>query len=484
MPDTRAAHVRMQRWLLPVSGVATAAGLALPARGAAVAFTAAQTLLLVSLAVRSLGERYGWRGAQFVVAAAVFALYTIPCWMYAIDPGMLDRGDTARATLIVNVALYAYALGLFLTGSTGPRSDGLLQVPAVQPRTTVLVAWWLLGFVAISVLLLRHGSPLDYLAHLDQTASLNEGAFYLVAAALTTRFAALAWAAALWSQGRPLPRRVIGLAVAGTVFFALIGARLFVAAAIVDFLLLYALLRRPLRLRQVAPYVVAGAVLIIFGGGTIKRYQAYTVTNPQSGVGFMEYATHTAPGEFATAYANNYVDGVRLIAIADELVPAAAGYEYARPLLELAVKPLPRSIRPTIGRQRALREAFSPDPKYAFAMPLFGTAFLSGGIVAVFLLSLGVGALVARLDRVLASSATSIATVVTAVVAIVNVPVLLRSGIPLGATLFLVEVVGMWVVARTGLRSAPPPGSPAPGARIGETTPPPARPPLVEEQSS
>ena len=449
----RLAHPSAEPWLLLASGLLTALGLALADQSAAVMLSAAQTVLLVSLFLRSVGGRRGWRSAEFVVATAWMLLFTVPCWLYALDWTLLDQGTPARATLIVNIALYGYLLGLLLRPRTGLPVEGPVAVAPMQPRARVLIGWWMLGIASLAALLLRHGNPLDYLLHLDRSAALNLGAFYLVALALVMRFAALAWAAGSWSRGEPMPRLAIALALGGTVLIGLTGGRLFIAVALADFLLLYVLLRRPIALRRAAPFVIAIGLLIIFGLGTLKRYQGYNAAHPKARVSLPHYAIKQAPSEFASAYANNYVDSVRLLAIADRLVPRSADWEGDRALLEMAVKPLPRAIRPKIERQDVLRTAFNPTEDYAFAMPLIGTSFLAGGALVVLLVSIGTGALVAALDRRLASDDLSARDAVVLVVAVVAFPNVMRGGLPAGVVLLLVDVVGMWVVARTGLRA-------------------------------
>ena len=451
----RAVTAGVPTGLLLASAGLTAAGLVAAGQGAALLFAAAQAALLGGLLVRALRRPLGWRSAEFVVAVAWGLLFTVSCWLYAVDGGLLDQGTPARAALIVNVALYAYVLGLLLRSAPGAALEGTLTVAPMEPRPRVLAAWWLLGFAALAVLLLRHGNPLDYLSRLDRTAALNLGAFYLVALAFLIRFASLAWAAGRWSRGEPLEPIAIALAIAGTILIGLTGARLFVVIALVDFLLLYVLLRRPIALRRVAPYALAAGILIVFGVGTIKRYQGYNATHPDARVTFTHYATKQAPPELADAYANNYVDSVRLIAISDRLVPRSADWEGARPLLELAVKPLPRPIRPSIARQPVLKQTFAPSEEYAYAMPLVATSFLAGGILVVVLASLGAGLLVGALDRRMTAASASASTIAVVVVAIVSFPSVLRGGVPAGVTYFLVDVIGMWVVARTGLRRAP-----------------------------
>ena len=443
----------VQQWLLLVAGILTAAGLALADQAAALMFCAAQSAVLGCLCVRAVGGRRGWRSAQLIVAIAWGVLFTVPCWLYGLDPQLLDTGTPARATLIVNIALYGYLLGLMLRPSIGPRDDGAIPAAPMQPRPRALVAWWLLGFVALAVVLLRHGSPLAYIGHLDRSAELNRGAFAIVATALLMRFAALAWAAGSWSREERLPARAIVLAVAGTVLIGLTGGRLFVVVALADFLLLYVLLRRPLPLRQVTPFVVAIGVLVVFGVGTIKRHQGYNAAHPDARVGLAEYATRQAPTELSSAYANNYFDGVRLIAIADEMVPRRADWEGARALAETAVKPLPHAIRPEVGRQKVLRRAFNPTEDYAYAMPLIATSFLAGGMLVVLLVSIATGVLVGALERRLASDTLTAGGVAVVVVAAVSFPSLLRAGLPAGAVFLLVDVAGMWLVARTGLRA-------------------------------
>jgi len=441
-----------QQWLLIGSGVLTAAGLGLAGQAAALLFTAAQTAVLGGLLMHALRGRTGWRSAEFVVVASWFLLFTVPCWLYALDPALLDQGSSARATLIVNIALYGYALGLLPWRSSGPPVEGRLAVVPVQPRTRVLTAWWMLGFAALAALLLRHGNPLEYLSHLDRSAALNLGAFYLVALALTMRFSVLAWAAARWSSGERLEPLAVALVIAGTILIGLTGGRLFVAIAIADFLLLYVLVRRPIPLKRLLPYAVAAGLLIVFGIGTLKRYQGYNATHPESQVGIVEYVTDRAPGELASAYANNYVDTIRLVAIADRLVPRQAAWEGERVLLEMAVKPLPRSIRPEIDRQPVLARELSPSDDYVYAVPLVATSFLAGGLLVVMLVSGALGVFVRSLDRWLVSDALSAQRAVVFVVAAVSVPSLLRAGLPGGVVVLVGDVVGMWVVARTGLQ--------------------------------
>ena len=258
----------------------------------------------------------------------------------------------------------------------------------MEPRPRVLTAWWLLGFAALAVLLLRHGNPLDYLSRLDRTAALNLGAFYLVALAFLIRFASLAWAAGRWSRGEPLEPLAIALAIAGTILIGLTGARLFVASRSSTSCCSTSCCGGRSRCAASRPTRSRPASLIVFGVGTIKRYQGYNATHPDAQVAFTDYATEAAPSELADAYANNYVDSVRLIAISDRLVPRSADWEGARPLLELAVKPLPRPIRPSIDRQPVLKQTFAPSEEYAYAMPLVATSFLAGGILVVVLASL------------------------------------------------------------------------------------------------
>lgn len=448
----RLTRIGAPGWLLAGSVALNAAGLALSGGTAALLFAAAQTAVLAALFARAIRGRRGWRSAELVATAAWVVLFTVPCWLYALDPQLLDRGSASRAALIVNVALYGYWLGLVLRRSGGPPVEGPVAVIPMQPRQRVLVVWWLVGLAALTALLVRHGDPLDYLKHLDRSAALNLGAFYLVALALFMRYAALAWAAARWSRGEAMDPLAIALAVAGTALIALTGGRLFVAVALADFLLLYVLLRRPIPLRRIAPFVAAIGILIVFGAGTVKRWQGYNTAHPDAQVSLGHYATERAPSELAHAYANNYVDSVRLLALAELLVPRSADWERGRALQEMAVKPLPRAIRPDIGRQKVLAAAFNPTDEYAYAMPLVATAFLAGGILVVLLVSLACGGLVGALDRRLASDTLSAGGAVILVVAVVGFPSLMRAGVPDGVVLLLIDVIGTWIVVRTGLR--------------------------------
>ena len=70
----------------------------------------------------------------------------------------------------------------------------------------------------------------------------------------------------------------------------------------------------------------------------------------------VSYLVDDAPRELVSAYANNYADGTRLVAVARLTVPRFGDFERGRLLVRYALQPIPRSLRPaTDAGSAALR---------------------------------------------------------------------------------------------------------------------------------
>jgi hypothetical protein len=442
---------------LSAVAVAVAAGLL----GSAVGGTGG-AVVLVLLQVLGLGLWLwlgsaigrGWATATFVVGAAWALLFLVPSAVYAVSPRYLPGLNATGAIAVVDTALFALLAGAVLSERGRPRRAPLrvVRVRATPIVRGAAVVWFALGLLGLVGLMLHAGGPAAYVSNLDQTAGLNSGLFYVVWLALAVRFAPSAVAFLHWSRGERLGRVTIACVVIGIGLLLLTGARSFIAVGAAQLLLASALLRGGPSLRRIAPAAVIGGLLLVFGLGTIKRHQSYNAQHPDAPLSLATYAVDVAPATAVDAYVNNYVDTVRLVAIARAVVPSMAPYETVRPLELLALKPLPSGIRPDVPRDPAITRVFEPGGGSAYAEPLQVTAFLAGGPIAVAFAFALLGFAIARLDRWLAAPVERSPAVAAGAIALcVQIPVMIRSGLPNGFAFLAVEVLGTaavtWSVA-------------------------------------
>lgn len=457
----RVAAILLRPSLLAAAGAAAAVaagalGGIVGGRAGALALVFLQGLGLACWFGQAAVLRRSWATAAFVTGAAWVALFAIPSFVYAVAPRYLHGFNATGAIAVVDVSLFAMLLGQAF-GLRGARdSPGAVRL-ALGPgagSVALAVRWFVVGVVGLAILIAHAGGLRAYLHGLGSTAGLNAGLFYVVSLVLALRIGPTAAITVRWAARTPVGRALWMLLLAGMGLIAITGARAFVAVGAVQLLLLFAVLRRPPLLRRTAPIAVLGAVLLVFGVGTIKRYETYTTQHPTTQRSFGDYAVHIAPGEALDAYVNNYVDSVRLIAVARSIVPGRAPYEGVRPLEELALKPIPSGLRPELHRNRQIAGVFDPQGAFAYAEPLQVTAFLAGGPLAVLLAFVLLGWGIARLDRWLATPAIRHpGPLAAAVAAAVQVPVLIRSGIPNGVAFLAIEVIGAGVVTAHVARS-------------------------------
>ncbi len=418
-------------------------------QGLAFALTALQGAGLWVWIRMSSAHGRGWATAGGVLAASWVALFTIPSLAFAIDPARLGGLDAPSAIAIVDLSLFALIAGVLLEQRKGvPRArTELLDVAPATPSQRRAIGWFAVGLAGLGILMAHAGGPRAYLSNLQGTGGANAGLFYVVWLTLALLYAPMAMVFFDWSQRCATSRRVIAAVALGTALLLLTGARLFGAVGGVQLLLAYALVRRRVPLdRLVVPVVLVGAVLV-FGGGAIKRYQSYEVAHPRTAVSFGRYLVAIAPDEVVDAYVNNYVDGVRLAGLARSIVPDRADPEGLRPLATVLLKPIPSGLRPELGRDRLIQETFEPRGPYVYAEPLQVTGYLAAegyGVILAFVL---LGWVVARLDRwLVAPVRRAPATALTAISAVVQLPVLVRSGLPGGVAFAGIEVLGTLAV--------------------------------------
>lgn len=416
----------------------------------------AQSLGVLWLGVTGWHRTRQWATAQVVLAAAWALTFLVPCWLYAFDFELLDVSeDPARALATVNLSLFALVAGVLayrrLAGADdADESPARISIEPGRWSPPWLYVWAAVGLVGIALLFRGAGGPVEYVTNLDQEGRLNTGRVYIVWMALFVRYAAQIALCRRWAAGEGATRWLI-LAIAGSIgLTALIGARLFVAVAIVELVLFYALVRRPIPFRALAPAAALIACVVILLGGAAKRYQNYVSANTGPDKPFAEYLTENAPDELAPAYANNYADGVRLFALAQVTVPRYGGYEYGKLGLRYVAQPIPRSRRPEISRSRAIERAMFPSDGTSHAIPLQVSTYLQGGLAVVVLAFLLLGAGVAWLDRrLLGTRRGSFTRVVFLTSVAVAVPSYLRSSEAGGLALAAIDVVGLTLVAFT-----------------------------------
>jgi phosphatidylglycerophosphate synthase len=422
-------------------------------RGLAFALVAAQTCGVGWLAQLGYARGGHWVSATFVTAAAWTPMFLVPSWVYVVDPSLLATNSPAQVVALVDLSLFALLAGVLLVRArrgTPVPAPSLEVAEVAEPSRGALIAWAIVGLACLVALMALNGGPIAYVTHQDTSGNLNRGLTYLVWGVLFLRYAPLAAVASRWARGAPATRPMFAALIAGCGIVVVTGARAFIAVAAVQVLLVFALLRRMPRLRSVLGPAVLIGLLLVFGLGGVKRFQAYGHTHPGEQRGFASYMVDVAPREALGAYVNNYVDGVSLIGLARRVVPAQADYEYGKVIVRILLKPLPSPLRPDVSEPAAIRQAFYPAGGGAYAIPLQATAYLEFGLPGIAVAFLAIGALLATVDGRLARQRhRSLGTLLALVTLAVQIPILLRSSLPNGLAFLLIDVIGVWIAALT-----------------------------------
>jgi hypothetical protein len=419
----------------------------------AIALSVTQTVGVLWLMRLGTGGPRGWATAAFTTSVAWIPLFLVPCWVYSLDPKLLTTTSALEQPLaITTLSLFALIIGHLWLRSRHRAHQAAPLIPTVPRNASIsaVVIWCVFGSVCLGVLMAVNGGPAAYVSNLDKSAQLNRGLLYLIWAVFFLRFAPLAALAARWGSGRSGGRWLIAAFVAGSGVIAVTGARSFLAVAAAQLLLVFVLVRRPIPLRRIVPIALVLGFLIVFGIGSVKRFQGYKMTHPGTSETLPAYLVHVAPREFVRAYVDNYVDGVALIGTARRIVPAHAHYEYGKAVLRLVAKIVPRPFRPSVSEAGPIKRELEPSGGYVYAIPLQAVAYLQfglPGVLAVFFLA---GLLVAAIDRRLErEQPMSIQEALVLVTLTVQIPMLFRSGVPAGAVFLLIDVIGVWVAAVT-----------------------------------
>jgi hypothetical protein len=422
-----------------------------------------ETVLVAWLAALGWTAERTWARAGVIAAAAWVPTFLIASWAYAINPSLLDVGPPNRPIATVDLSLVCFIAGYasLLRRPGGTRNAQDLEVTETYVRVEQVtlsriwaIAWVAIGCLGFCVIFVVTGGPVHFIRNVSSEGSLTRGRTYFVAAALALVFIAQVAACAKWSRGDVLPRRLIAGLVAALLLSATLGARELLAVPLVELALYYGLVRRRLRVRAGLPLLLAGALVIVVGVGMVKRYGNYVHTHPGVPVSRLEFLFTKGPGDFVSSYVSNTADGVRLIALGERTVPRYAAPEYGKEALRLLLQPLPSGIRPEVSTAPAIEAAIYPSSTDSYAQPLQLVSYLQfvyPGVVVAFLI---LGAVTAMLDHRLAagSAPRRPSTLLLLVALTVEVPALLRSASAGAVAVELIEVVGLWAVARSSER--------------------------------
>jgi len=422
-----------------------------------------QTALVAWLATLGWTSERTWARAGVIVAAAWIPTFLISSWIYAVNPSLLDIGPPNRALATVDLSLVCFIAGYagLLRGAGGGRDEPArgATAPYVQMREVRLSRRWVITWVAVGCLgfcliFAVTGGPVHFIRNVSKEGSLTRGRTYFIAAALALVFIAQVAACARWARGAALSRWLIAGLAGALLLVATLGARELLAVPLVELALYYGLVRRRLSVRVGLPLLLAGALVIVVGLGMVKRYGNYVQTHPGTHVGRLEFLYTKGPSDFISSYASNSADGVRLIALGERTVPRYAPPEYGKEALRLLLQPLPSGIRPLVPTAPAIEAAIYPSPLYAYAQPLQLVSylqFLYPGVVVAFLI---LGAATAKLEQSLAApgAVRRPSTLLLLVALTVQVPAVLRSASAAAIAVTVIQVLGVWAVARTSER--------------------------------
>jgi hypothetical protein len=147
---------------------------------------------------------------------------------------------------------------------------------------------------------------------------------------------------------------------------------------------------------------------------------------------------------------------VRLIALARAIVPKRAEYQHGRVVLQLLVQPIPRVLRPPVDSDPVIEQTFNPGGGNSYALPLQLVSYIQFGLPGVGVVGFFLGFFMVGIEGLIRRPQQSLPMLLLGVATAIQVPFLLRTGVPRGLALGALEVFGAYVVARTIIRTRVP----------------------------
>ncbi len=329
------------------------------------------------------------------------------------------------------------------------------QETSLEPRW--VVAWLVLGVLGFAVLFSTTGGPIHFIRNLSNEGAMTRGRTYFIFAGMALVWVPQAMICARWFSGRAAGWPLLGAMALALVLTATLGARELLAVPLIELALFYWTVRRQISGRTAAAVFAVALLVIVFVVGMVKSYGNYVAQHPGTKVSRLDFMFTKGPADFAHSYAINTADGVALIGLGEHVVPAHAPPELGKEFLRLALQVIPSSARPKLHTAPAIAAAIYPSTTDVYAQPMQLVAYLQfelPGVIVAFLL---VGAAAAEIDRRLLSRAHyRLSTLLLLVALATAVSMLLRNAAAPATADTIVEVVGIWAVARTAER--PPAG--------------------------
>lgn len=460
--------VSFSSWIVSASSVCvvTIAAATLMITGASstparVCAALAQLGLLALFLRRSVAITGSWFSAGPIVALAWFVLFTLPSIAYAADPSLIQLSGDQNGIVVDTLELVDIGLAATIIGweiGCGDRSRpnaqrrASLELRPSEVRVRQCVATAVIGFAALAFLIEHGGGLTAYLSHVDKTAGTNAGLTYIFGVAMFLKFAAGMPLVSAWSQARPAGWRALTIFVVVVVALGFVlGSRGTIVIGFLEWLILRSLLWKTPNMRMLLPALIVGSIVIVFVLGAFKRFESYRTAHPGTRMTLTHYLVAKAPGQVVTAYVDNYVDTVRLMGMARQLVPSQAGYEPGYQLLNTVLHPIPSFFRPKIGENPTIKAAFQPGGGYAYAVPLIAGAYLGFGAAGLVVVSLVLGWFTGWIDRRLTGDQCSAVAALVIVCSMVGITLVMRSGIPNGLAFAVIDVVGGAVVAAASI---------------------------------
>lgn len=426
------------------------------------ALAAAQTALVAVMIAVGWSRERGWAMAGVVAAGTWTLIFLIPSWIFAADPSLLTTGSRNGAVATVDLSLVCFIVGYGARrrgagrapGRGGSRSDRSISRLA-SGRQTILDARWLLvwlvvGVLGLGVLFSTTGGPIHFIKNLADEGAMTRGRTYFIFAGMALVWVPQTLICARWFAGRAAGWQLLVAMTLALLLTATLGARELLAVPLIELALFYWTVRRRISGRTAAAMVTVAVVVIVFIVGMVKRYGNYVALHPRTHISRLDFLFTKGPADFAHSYAINTADGVSLIALGEHVVPSQAPPELGKEFLRLALQVIPSSARPKLHTAPAISAAIYPSATFVYAQPMQLVAYLQfelPGVVIAFLL---VGAAAAQIDRLLLAPAQrQLSTLMLLVALATAVSMLLRNAAAPATADTLVEVVGIWAVART-----------------------------------
>jgi hypothetical protein len=423
-----------------------------------------QTALVAVLIVLSWSRERAWARAGVVVAGTWTLIFLIPSWVFAADPSLLTVGSRNGAIATVDLSLLCLIVG-YAARQYGPLwrrpprrglsgvSEEVLRLARVRATTLDrrwLIAWLALGVFGFTVLFSATGGPIHFVKNLSDEGAMTRGKTYFIFAGLAIVWVPQTMICARWLNGSAAGWPLLLAITVALVIVATIGARELLAVPLLELALFYWIVRRRISGRTATAVFVAGVFVIVFVVGMIKRYGNYVDTHPGTRVSRLDFMFTKGPGDFAHSYAVNTADGVALIALGEHVVPSQAPPELGKEFLRLALQAIPSGSRPKVHTAPAIRAAIYPSTTDVNAQPLQLVGYLQFELPGVIVAFLVIGAATAEIDRLLESREPyRLSTLLVLVALVAAVSTVLRSAAAPAAADTIIEVVGLWAVART-----------------------------------